>query len=236
MGRFESRRQCFFPFRHLGSCPHDSIGQAHRARSSAHHTPGHVVWEYVARKYRSLQGAQVQAMSQKMDRRMEGDSDSARASGIIVNTNWWIQDVSKYDIVTSEGMQLYTNLSLYLGWLSKHTTKHAMCITVILVMGHDRLYSMLKNQFDKEIKIIKLPRSGGLVSRDTAFQRQSRSLTMKWYFHGDTVPQQYVCPMLDTLRKSLYNDMSFTSFSVIKMLAATDFSYQSYPNILDMSR
>ena len=39
--------------------------------------------------------AQVRAMSQKMDRRMEGDSDSARASGIIVNTNGWIQDVSK---------------------------------------------------------------------------------------------------------------------------------------------
>lgn len=50
--------------------------------------------------------AQVQAMSQKMDQRMEGDSDSARASGIIVNTNGWIQDVSKYDIVTCERMQL----------------------------------------------------------------------------------------------------------------------------------
>ena len=32
-------------------------------------------------------------------------------------------------------------------------TINAMRITVILVMGHDRLYSMLKNQFDKEIKI-----------------------------------------------------------------------------------
>jgi polyribonucleotide 5'-hydroxyl-kinase len=66
-------------------------------------------------------------------------------------------------------------------------TINAMRITVILVMGHDRLYSMLKNQFDKEIKIIKLPRSGGVVSRDTAFRRQSRSLTMKRYFYGDTV-------------------------------------------------
>ena len=62
-----------------------------------------------------------------------------------------------------------------------------MRITVILVMGHDRLYSMLKNQFDKEIKIIKLPRSGGVVSRDTVFRRQSRSLTMKRYFYGDMV-------------------------------------------------
>lgn len=37
--------------------------------------------------------AQVSALSQKMDKRMENDSDSARASGIIVNTNGWIQDV-----------------------------------------------------------------------------------------------------------------------------------------------
>ena len=66
-------------------------------------------------------------------------------------------------------------------------TINAMHITVILVIGHDRLYGMLKNQVDKEIKIIKLPQSGGVVSRDTAFQRQSRSLTMKRYFYGDTV-------------------------------------------------
>jgi mRNA cleavage and polyadenylation factor CLP1 P-loop len=53
-----------------------------------------------------LFNTQVQAMSQKTDRRMEGGSDSAWTSGIIVNTNGWIQDVSKYDIVMSEGMQL----------------------------------------------------------------------------------------------------------------------------------
>lgn len=40
-----------------------------------------------------LYNAQVQALSHKMDKRMENDSDSARASGIIVNTNGWIQDV-----------------------------------------------------------------------------------------------------------------------------------------------
>jgi polyribonucleotide 5'-hydroxyl-kinase len=68
-------------------------------------------------------------------------------------------------------------------------TIQAMRITVILIMGHDRLYSMLKGKFDKDgIKIIKLPRSGGVVSRDAAFCRQSRSLRMKQYFYGSTVP------------------------------------------------
>lgn len=40
-----------------------------------------------------LYNAQVQALSTKMDKRMENDTDSARASGIIVDTNGWIQDV-----------------------------------------------------------------------------------------------------------------------------------------------
>lgn len=41
-----------------------------------------------------LYNAQVQALCSKMDKRMENDTDQARASGIIVNTNGNIQDVS----------------------------------------------------------------------------------------------------------------------------------------------
>lgn len=71
-------------------------------------------------------------------------------------------------------------------------TIDVMRITVVLIMGHDRLYSMLKNHVDKmesapSIKVIKLPRSGGVVSRDTSFVRASRSLSMKRYFYGDLV-------------------------------------------------
>jgi hypothetical protein len=96
-------------------------------------------------------------------------------------------------------------------------TINAMRITVILVMGHDRLYSMLKNQFGKEIKIIKLPQSGGVVSRDTAFQRQSRSLTMKRYFYGDTVANCHPSPcwlpsywFLQSNRRNLFNSTKLT--------------------------
>lgn len=71
-------------------------------------------------------------------------------------------------------------------------TIDAMRINVILIMGHDRLYSMLKNHIEKEpqlssLKVIKLPRSGGVVSRDATFVRASRSLSMKRYFYGDQV-------------------------------------------------
>jgi polyribonucleotide 5'-hydroxyl-kinase len=113
---------------------------------------------------------QVSALSTKMDKRLEGDVN-ARASGIIVNTNGWIQD---------DGYQLLLH------------TIHAMRISVILVMGHDRLYSMLSSHISKQpqlpgIKLIKLPRSGGVVSRDAAFRRMSRSSSIKRYFNGDTI-------------------------------------------------
>mmetsp|Transcript_38269 Transcript_38269/g.43694 ORF Transcript_38269/g.43694 Transcript_38269/m.43694 type:complete len:511 (+) Transcript_38269:235-1767(+) len=120
-----------------------------------------------------LYKAQVASLANKIDKRLEGDIH-ARASGFIVNTNGWIQD-GGYDLLL-------------------HAIE-ALRITVVLVMGHDRLYSMINSHISKSpqgfsntIKLIKLPRSGGVVSRDTAFRRQSLSLSMKRYFHGDMVP------------------------------------------------
>lgn len=99
------------------------------------------------------------------------NSNIERSSGIIVNTNGWIQD---------EGFQLLLH------------TVDVMNINVILIMGHDRLYSLMTNHFKKNPvdappKIIKLPRSGGTVSREPAFLRQARSRSMKRYFYGDLV-------------------------------------------------
>ena len=98
-------------------------------------------------------------------------NSNERSSGIIVNTNGWIQD---------EGFQLLLH------------TVDVMDINVVLIMGHDRLYSLMTNHFKKNPvddppKIIKLPRSGGTVSRESAFLRQARSRSMKRYFYGDMV-------------------------------------------------
>jgi polyribonucleotide 5'-hydroxyl-kinase len=40
------------------------------------------------------------------------------------------------------------------------------------------------------IKVIKVPRSGGVVSRDANFLRQSRSRSLKRYFYGEMVDAQ----------------------------------------------
>ena len=114
-------------------------------------------------------------------------SQNERSSGIIVNTNGWIQD---------EGFQLLLH------------TVDVMHINVVLIMGHDRLYSLMSNHFNKKKKttnpviedpspppkIIKLPRSGGTVSRESAFLRQARSRSMKRYFYGDMVESSSLLP------------------------------------------
>ena len=115
-----------------------------------------------------LYKAQVDSLARKINQRFDGD-DNAKASGIVVNTNGWIQE---------DGYSLLL-----------HAAK-ALQISVILVMGHDRLYSMLTTDYkDMEDcpKIIKLPRSGGVVNRPLAFQRQWRSRAIKRYFYGDMV-------------------------------------------------
>lgn len=130
-----------------------------------------------------LYKAQVSALAHKIQARLDhqvatngaeeekpnNPNNNERSSGVIVNTNGWIQD---------EGFQLLLN------------TVNVMKITVVLILGHDRLYSMMSNHFKKNTtdsppKVIKLPRSGGTVSREATFLRQARSRSMKRYFYGD---------------------------------------------------
>jgi polyribonucleotide 5'-hydroxyl-kinase len=114
--------------------------------------------------------AQVNAMGQKIDQRLKRD-DMARSSGMIVNTNGWIQN---------EGFDLLLH------------TVTALRINIVLVMGHDRLYSMMKNSIAKteassSIKIIKVPRSGGVVSRASSYMLNCRTRSIRRYFYGATV-------------------------------------------------
>jgi polyribonucleotide 5'-hydroxyl-kinase len=127
-----------------------------------------VLWHGNTELSPDLFRAQVTALGKKIDARLQTD-DWARSSGIIANTNGWIQD---------EGYQLLVHAVT------------ALRITVILVLGHDRLYSMMKSALKKQeesIKVVKVPRSGGVVSRGKEFIRQHRSRSVKRYFYGDTI-------------------------------------------------
>lgn len=127
-----------------------------------------VLWHGGVQLSADLFQAQVTALGRKIDQRLTQD-DWARSSGLIVNTNGSIQD---------EGFNLLL-----------HAVK-ALRISVVLVLGHDRLYSMMKSAVSKEDaskKVIKVPRSGGVVSRETSYMLNCRSRSIKRYFYGSMV-------------------------------------------------
>ena len=128
---------------------------------------------------------QVQRLAQKIDQRLSSGDDLARTSGLIVNTNGWIEN---------EGFDLLV------------FAIRTLRIHVVLVLGHDRLYSMLKSTLSKPdeneqqqqassapknqapaTKVIKLPRSGGVVSRGTDYIRRLRNRSIKQYFYGSLI-------------------------------------------------
>jgi len=121
-----------------------------------------------------LYKAQLQKLGSAIDERLSGEAE-ASASGVIVNASGCIEDVGyEYLLHAIDAFQ----------------------INVVLVLGHDRLYSMLgthfraeaeKNQAREAPKLIKLPRSGGVVSRDASFRRASRSQCIKRYFYGNSI-------------------------------------------------
>ena len=128
--------------------------------------------------------AQVSVLASKINQRLDGD-DAARSSGIIVNTNGWMSEDD------ADGYPLLLEAANALG------------INVFLVMGQDKLYSRLTNHYHNNnnvtaganpipVKIIKLPRSGGVVTKPDI--KQSKSRAVKRYFYGEY--------MVDTLSAS----------------------------------
>jgi polyribonucleotide 5'-hydroxyl-kinase len=141
--------------------------------------------------------AQVDRLAASINARFNED-EQAKASGIIVNTNGWIQD---------DGYKCLLHAA------------EAMDISVVLIMGHDRLYSMMTNHYNKQPevvqvpKVLKLPRSGGVVSRPDAFLRSARSRSVKRYFYGDLVDAPKTTDTTTTSSASTSNDRSGPSKS-----------------------
>ena len=135
----------------------------------------------------ALYKALLDKLGENVDARMEGDVD-AKADGFVVNTSGNLEGESYKCLL--------------------HAID-ALGINVVLVIGDDRLYSMLTNYLKKRVavipssssaavivpdakghllgpRIIKLPRSGGAVPRNPSFRRSCRSLAIKQYFNGQT--------------------------------------------------
>ena len=85
----------------------------------------------------------VQTLALRIDSRLDKDVD-ARASGIIINTTAW-NDAASYDVLLQ--------------------CIQAFSVDVVLVMGHDKLYSKFSTDVGDHVTVVKLPKSGGVVER-----------------------------------------------------------------------
>lgn len=93
---------------------------------------------------------------------------AAQSAGLVVNTHGWV-DAGGLGVL-------------------KHTVA-AFAVDVILVLAHDRLYQDLKAAVPPDVVVANLPRSGGLVDRNSQHRRRARHKRVHEYFYG---PQSHL--------------------------------------------
>ncbi|KAB5516335.1 hypothetical protein DKX38_026983 [Salix brachista] len=111
-----------------------------------------------------LYKALVKELAQILERQFTGSAES-RASGMVINTMGWIEGVG-YELI-----------------LHAIDTFNA---NVVLVLGQEKLFSMLRDVLKSKpnVDVLKLQKSGGVVSRSSKFRQKSRSYRIREYFYG----------------------------------------------------
>ncbi|CAO3620200.1 unnamed protein product [Cunninghamella echinulata] len=106
----------------------------------------------------------VSRLAHTVNNRLAADPES-RTSGIIIDSSGLIDNVG-YELI-------------------QHAIE-AFSVSVVIVLGHERLYSdMTKIYKNKEnISIVKLIKSGGVVERDRQFKIQLQRSKIQEYFYG----------------------------------------------------
>ena len=95
-----------------------------------------------------------------------------KKGGVIINTCGWID---------GEGKGILKSIIEIMG------------VDVVLVMDNDRLFAEMKSDFGEKAQVVKIPKSGGVVSRDEKTRRKLRENKIRQYFYGvkaDLCPQQ----------------------------------------------
>ena len=128
-----------------------------------------------------LYKSMVTNLAEKVNLKLANDMD-ARSSGIFVNTTGFI-DGEGFDVL-------------------KHCIE-AFSIDIVLVMGHDRLYSSLSSSLPPNVALVKLPHSGGVVQRDRAYRSRQRRQKIWEYFYGSKAPPSYSPARIDVKISSL---------------------------------
>jgi polyribonucleotide 5'-hydroxyl-kinase len=125
---------------------------------------------------------QIRNLTRACHARFEQNTEAA-ASGMIVNTCGWVE---------GEGYKILLDVV------------EIFAPTVVFVLGNEKLFSSLSDEEKiksvQDMKLVNLPKSGGVVSRDPVWRRTSRKSKIKEYFYGasyDLCPRQLVIKIAD---------------------------------------
>ncbi|PIA62508.1 hypothetical protein AQUCO_00200490v1 [Aquilegia coerulea] len=124
---------------------------------------GHTTPSVNADLYKML----VKELAGTLERQFSGNAE-ARAAGMVINTMGWIEGVG-YELL-----------------LHAIDTFNA---DVVLVIGQEKLCSMLKKDVLKtkpNVDVVKLQKSGGVVSRNPHARKKARNHRIREYFYGLT--------------------------------------------------
>lgn len=91
----------------------------------------------------------------------------AKSSGVIINTCGWIKGA---------GYKLLTHAA------------QAFEVDAILVLDQERLYNELVRDMPDFVKVVFLPKSGGVVERNKSLRIESRDKRVREYFYGYKTP------------------------------------------------
>jgi polyribonucleotide 5'-hydroxyl-kinase len=106
---------------------------------------------------------QINNLANDINQKFE-QSEEARASGLVINTCGWVDGLG-YELLIYSITTLAAN--------------------IVLVIDHERLYNDLLKEFgNKNVKVVKLAKSGGVVTRDPTYRRKTRMIRMREYFYG----------------------------------------------------
>ncbi|XP_048230757.1 protein CLP1 homolog [Ricinus communis] len=111
-----------------------------------------------------LYKALVKELAQILERQFTGNAES-RAAGMVINTMGWIEGVG-YELILHAIDTFSAN--------------------VVLVLGQEKLFSMLRDVLRSKpnVDVVKLQKSGGVVSRSSKVRQKSRSYRIREYFYG----------------------------------------------------
>lgn len=91
----------------------------------------------------------------------------ACSSGIVINTCGWVK---------GEGYKILTHAA------------QAFEVDAVLVLDQERLYNDLQKDMPDFVKVVFLPKSGGVVERSSAARNEARDMRLREYFYGSRTP------------------------------------------------